>query len=191
MVSLSYISDLTKPRRRRQRERQNTIILMSKTTTLHVHHAFLYISLPSLRNYDVKWPNFKFTWEWKRQGDKFYHLCPNLSAFPSLQLQPLSDREVPIKELWQRRRQRGHKKRRTLHVITLFCTFLCTTTTWKPLTSHFMEDINKRRRIFLPLSKLKCGPQQINSREIPLTFHIFSESPSKTNTFGAGSKCPS
>ena len=27
---------------------------MSKTTTLHVHHAFLYISLPSLHNYDVK-----------------------------------------------------------------------------------------------------------------------------------------
>ena len=108
MVSLSYISDLTKPRRRRQRERQNTIILMSKTTTLHVHHAFLYISLPSLRNYDVKWPKFKFTWERKRQGDKFYHLCPNLSAFPSLHLQPLSDRKVPIKELWQRRRQRGH-----------------------------------------------------------------------------------
>ena len=29
---------------------------MSKTTTLHVHHAFLYISLPSLHNNDVKWP---------------------------------------------------------------------------------------------------------------------------------------
>ena len=28
--------------------------LMSKTTTLHVHHAFLYISLLSLHNYDVK-----------------------------------------------------------------------------------------------------------------------------------------
>ena len=42
--------------------------------------------LPSLHNYQVKWPNFKFTLE--RQGDKFYHLCPNLSAFPSLQLQP-------------------------------------------------------------------------------------------------------
>ena len=37
--------------------------LMSKTTTLHVHHAFLYIWLPSLHNYDVKWQNFKFTWE--------------------------------------------------------------------------------------------------------------------------------
>ena len=37
--------------------------LMSKTATLHVHHTFLYISLQSLHNNDVKWPNFKFTWE--------------------------------------------------------------------------------------------------------------------------------
>ena len=54
------------------------------------NNAFLHISLHSLHNYDVKWPNFKFTWERERQGDKFYHLCPNLSAFPSLQLQPKS-----------------------------------------------------------------------------------------------------
>ena len=32
--------------------------LISKTTILHVHHAFLYILLPSLHNYDVKMPNF-------------------------------------------------------------------------------------------------------------------------------------
>ena len=31
-----------------------------KTTTLHVHHAFLYISFPSLHDYDVKFPNFTF-----------------------------------------------------------------------------------------------------------------------------------
>ena len=31
-----------------------------KTTTLHVHHAFLYISLPSLHDYDVKLPDFTF-----------------------------------------------------------------------------------------------------------------------------------
>ena len=30
------------------------IDLSSKTTTFHVPHAFLYISLPSLHNYDVK-----------------------------------------------------------------------------------------------------------------------------------------
>ena len=53
------------------------------------NHAFLHIS-PSLHNYDMKWPNFKFTWERERQGDKFYHLYPNLSAFPSLQHQPKS-----------------------------------------------------------------------------------------------------
>ena len=34
--------------------------LLRKTTTLHVHHAFLYISLPSLHYYDVKMPNCKF-----------------------------------------------------------------------------------------------------------------------------------
>ena len=32
--------------------------LISKATILHVHHAFLYISLPSLHDYDVKMPNF-------------------------------------------------------------------------------------------------------------------------------------
>ena len=62
--------------------------LMSKTTTLHVHHAFLYISLLSLHNHDVKWPNFRFTWEQERRGDKFCHLCLNPGAVPSLQLQP-------------------------------------------------------------------------------------------------------
>ena len=62
--------------------------LMSKTTTLHVHHAFFYISLLSLLNYDAKWPNFKFTWERERQDDKFYHLCLNSGAVPSFHLQP-------------------------------------------------------------------------------------------------------
>ena len=38
---------------------KNAIGLISKTKTLHVHHAFLYISLPSLRDYDrVKMPIF-------------------------------------------------------------------------------------------------------------------------------------
>ena len=32
--------------------------LITKTTILHVHHAFLYISLPSLHDYDVKMPKF-------------------------------------------------------------------------------------------------------------------------------------
>ena len=33
--------------------------LITKTTILLVHHALLYISLPSLHDYDVKMPNFK------------------------------------------------------------------------------------------------------------------------------------
>ena len=50
---------------------KKAIGLMSKTTSLHVHHVFLYISLLSLNNYDVKWPNLKFTWEPEREADKF------------------------------------------------------------------------------------------------------------------------
>ena len=33
---------------------------LRKPTTLHMHHAFLYISLPSLHDYEVKMPNCKF-----------------------------------------------------------------------------------------------------------------------------------
>ena len=51
---LREIRDLTKLRRRRQRQRQKEIGLGNKTTTLYVHDAFLYISLPSLHDYDVK-----------------------------------------------------------------------------------------------------------------------------------------
>ena len=73
---------------------------MSKITTLHVHQAFLNISLQSLRhNYDVKWPNFKFTWEGKRQGDKFDYLCQNSGVVPSLQLQP----KLPFFNKWNNR----------------------------------------------------------------------------------------
>ena len=37
---------------------KKAVVLSSKTTTLHVHHAILYISLPSLHDYDVKMPDF-------------------------------------------------------------------------------------------------------------------------------------
>ena len=39
---------------------KKAIGLLRKTTTLRVHHAFLYISLPSLHDYDVKMPNCMF-----------------------------------------------------------------------------------------------------------------------------------
>ena len=61
---------------------------MSKTTTLHEHHAFLYISLPSLHNNNVKSPNFELTWERERQGDKCYFLSLNSHAVSFLQFQP-------------------------------------------------------------------------------------------------------
>ena len=35
-----------------------------------------------------------------------------------------------------------------------------------------MEDVNKRRRIFPPTTKLKCGPQEINSRKFAYIWHF-------------------
>ena len=39
---------------------KKAIGLLSKTKRLHVRHAFLYISLPPLQDYNVKMPNFTF-----------------------------------------------------------------------------------------------------------------------------------
>ena len=39
---------------------KKAIGLLRKTTTLHMHHAFLYISSLSLHDYDMKIPNCKF-----------------------------------------------------------------------------------------------------------------------------------
>ena len=54
------IKDFKMPLRRRQRERQKGNRLNGKITTLHLHHAFLYISLPLLQDYNGKIPNFTF-----------------------------------------------------------------------------------------------------------------------------------
>ena len=51
---------------------KKTIGLISKTTTLHVHHTFLYISFPFLHDYDVKMPNFAFYGGRKQATTKFY-----------------------------------------------------------------------------------------------------------------------
>ena len=48
-------------RRRRQRKRQN--INRIRLAKLHVQHAFLYLSLPSLHDYDVKMPIIMATFE--------------------------------------------------------------------------------------------------------------------------------
>ena len=50
---------------------KKAIGLISKTTTLHVHHAFLYISLPSLHDYEVKMPNFTF-YGGRKQGTTIF-----------------------------------------------------------------------------------------------------------------------
>ena len=47
--------------------------LISKTTTSHVHHTFLYIPFPFFHDRDVKMPNFAFYAGRKRQATtKFY-----------------------------------------------------------------------------------------------------------------------
>ena len=50
---------------------KTAIGLLSKTTSWHVHHAFLYISLPLLHDYDVKMPNFTFYGGRKQATMKF------------------------------------------------------------------------------------------------------------------------
>ena len=79
-------------------------------------------------------------------------------------------------------------KTRILHVhrICGFCTFLCrhcTTTTWKCLISRFMEDVTKRRRIFLSFSKLGCGSQEINSRKIRLHLTFSADGNKRDNVW--------
>ena len=50
---------------------EKSIGLLSKTTSLHVPHAFLYISLPLLHDYDVKMPSFTFYGGRKQATTKF------------------------------------------------------------------------------------------------------------------------
>ena len=50
---------------------KTAIGFLGKTTTLHAHHAFLYISLSLLHDYDVKMPNFTFHGGRKQATTKF------------------------------------------------------------------------------------------------------------------------
>ena len=54
--------------------KKKTIDLISKTTTSHVHHAFLYISFPFLHDYDVKMPYFAFMEDVNKQRRNFISL---------------------------------------------------------------------------------------------------------------------
>ena len=53
---------------------KKAIGLITKTTIVHVHHAFLYISLPTLHDYDVKMPNFTFYRGVHKQRRNFFSL---------------------------------------------------------------------------------------------------------------------
>ena len=50
---------------------KTAIGLLSKTTSLHVYHALLYISLLLPHEYDVKMPNFTFYVGCKQATTKF------------------------------------------------------------------------------------------------------------------------
>ena len=52
------LGSLSRPRRRRQRERHETKGLMSKTIAVHVRYNSLYISLPSSANQELEMTNF-------------------------------------------------------------------------------------------------------------------------------------
>ena len=66
---------------------KKTIGLISKKTTSHVHHTFLYISFPFLHDYDVKMPNFAFYGGRKQATTKFYFSFSALIWSLEIQLQ--------------------------------------------------------------------------------------------------------
>ena len=79
--------------RKRERRKSNWFTESSKTTSLYVHHAFWYISLPSLHEYDVKclisrfvedvtWLSFPFFWTFRESF--WIQLQKNLPTFDEL-----------------------------------------------------------------------------------------------------------
>ena len=65
-----------------QRERQKIV----KTTILHVHLAFLYISFLSLHDYDMKMPNFTFCGWFEHKTTFFFFSWTSIQSF-RIQLQ--------------------------------------------------------------------------------------------------------
>ena len=75
-------------------------VKISKTTTLHVHHAFLYISLPSLHDHDVKMPYFTFYDGGRKQATtKFSFSFWTWICFLGIQLQESSPTFDKVSEL--------------------------------------------------------------------------------------------
>ena len=69
-----YIRDFKIQRRDDDGNVKKTIGLISKTTTSHVHHTFLYISFSFFHNYDVKMSNFAFMEDVNKQRRNFISL---------------------------------------------------------------------------------------------------------------------
>ena len=68
-------------------------VYIRKTTTLHVQHTFLYISLPSLHDCDVKFPQVTFRGGRKHRLDyKFLFLPSKLGGGP----QEFNSREIHL-----------------------------------------------------------------------------------------------
>ena len=102
-----------------------------------MHHDFLYVSLSSLHDYDLKWPNFKFFWGRERQGDKFYHLCLNSGAAP-LFSSNINSLLFSNWSTWDNREM-----------------------VWKHAESFFQRPVNGRRRCRIVRSLLLVlGPQR-------------------------------
>ena len=76
----SNIATLCCAKNRRCESSRVTSPILSKTTTLHVHHAFLCISLLSLHGYNVKTPNFTFMDDVKK------HRSPKKSTLVSREI---------------------------------------------------------------------------------------------------------
>ena len=62
-------------------------VSIGKTTALHVHHAFLYISLPSQHDYVVKIPNFTFCGGREHKTRTFFFFSWTLIQPSRIQLQ--------------------------------------------------------------------------------------------------------
>ena len=64
---------------------KKAIGLLRKTTSSHVHHAFLYISLPLLHNYDVEMPRVRSI------GKSGFRFSKSKSGFPTRTRNPKTD----------------------------------------------------------------------------------------------------
>ena len=78
VASLAIIGTLRSDNRDGNGNVNKAIGLMTKTTSLHVHHASLYVSLTSLHDYGMKMPNFTFFRGSNTSDDEISSLFLNL-----------------------------------------------------------------------------------------------------------------